>query len=290
MISPGSSIPTIVARRCRNGETVGRRHRGRVLGRLARPRRCGGDATHRAASERLYRIKDRALALIRERLASNTAVTEFDVQEAMVGWFASEGLISDARPCVAAQENAGNPHYQPTSDAHRAIGRNEVVLLDLWGKLPSPGAVFADITGPIRRRRAARHAGVRVIVAGRDAGRAVRAASAGRHPRLGGRPATRCDHGRRLRRIFHPPHGPQPRARCTATACTWTTTRRTTSVIDSRHRLHDRRAPTTRRSGCGQRSPWRSASAMSTGPQPNSSRWRKRSLKSKAEASPNAAP
>ncbi len=103
-------------------------------------------ATHRAASERLYRIKDRAFDLVRQRIAAGEPITEYGVQQAMVGWFADEGLVSDAAPCVAAQENAGNPHYQPTADAHRTIGRNEIVLLDLWGKLKTPGAVFADIT------------------------------------------------------------------------------------------------------------------------------------------------
>jgi Xaa-Pro aminopeptidase len=34
----------------------------------------------------------------------------------------------------------------PTKGRHRAIGRDEIVLLDLWGKLDRPGAVFADIT------------------------------------------------------------------------------------------------------------------------------------------------
>jgi Xaa-Pro dipeptidase len=101
-------------------------------------------ATHRAASERLYRIKDRAFQLIRER--AGRGLNEFEVQQAMVGWFSDEGLISDSAPCVSAQENAGNPHYQPTAAAHRTIGPNEVVLLDLWGKLATPGAVFADIT------------------------------------------------------------------------------------------------------------------------------------------------
>jgi len=100
--------------------------------------------THRAASERLYRIKDKAFELVRSRRGQ--ALTEFEVQQAMVGWFADEGLISDAAPCVAAQENAGNPHYQPAADVNRRIGENEIVLLDLWGKLTSPGAVFADIT------------------------------------------------------------------------------------------------------------------------------------------------
>lgn len=101
-------------------------------------------ATHRAASERLYRIKDRAFQLIRE--GGGRGLNEFEVQRAMMGWFSDEGLISDSAPCVAAQENAGNPHYQPTETVHRAIGPNELVLLDLWGKLKTPGAVFADIT------------------------------------------------------------------------------------------------------------------------------------------------
>lgn len=101
-------------------------------------------ATHRAASERLYRIKDRAFELIRER--AGRGLNEFEVQRAMMGWFSEEGLISDSAPCVSAQENAGNPHYQPTAAVHRAIGSNDLVLLDLWGKLPTPGAVFADIT------------------------------------------------------------------------------------------------------------------------------------------------
>lgn len=102
--------------------------------------------THRAASERLYRIKDRAFELVRNARSSRQALTEAQVQQAMVGWFADEGLITDSPPVVAAQENAGNPHYMPAPDKSRQIGDGEVVLLDLWGKLPTPGAVFADIT------------------------------------------------------------------------------------------------------------------------------------------------
>jgi Xaa-Pro dipeptidase len=47
---------------------------------------------------------------------------------------------------VAAMENAGNPHYQPQAGRSRAIGPDELVLIDLWGKLPKKGAIFADIT------------------------------------------------------------------------------------------------------------------------------------------------
>ena len=103
-------------------------------------------ATHRTASDALYRIKDQAFALVRARLAAGGTLTEYDVQQAMLGWFEQEGLTADDTPNVSAQENAGNPHYHPSREIHRAIGRDEVLLLDLWGKLQRPGAVFADIT------------------------------------------------------------------------------------------------------------------------------------------------
>jgi len=108
----------------------------------------GPDAlqTHRRASDALYRVKDHAFDFIRTARRDRRALTEMDVQNAMVGWFKDEGLVTDAPPVVGAQEDAGNPHYMPTPAKHRAIGDDEVVLLDLWGKLPAPGAVFADIT------------------------------------------------------------------------------------------------------------------------------------------------
>ncbi len=100
--------------------------------------------THRAAADKLYRIKDRAFDMVRNRLAGG--LTEYQVQQAMVQWFDEEGLVAGSPPCVAAQENAGDPHYQATAEVHRRIGPNEIVLLDLWGKLPVPDAVYADIT------------------------------------------------------------------------------------------------------------------------------------------------
>ena len=145
-------------------------------------------ATHRAASEKLYRVKDRAFDAIGRRLTDGVATTEYDVQQLMAGWFRDERLISDSDPIVAAMEHAGNPHYLPTATIHRAIRRDELVLLDLWGKLDTPGAVFADITWvgfagpsvPERFARAfaairdARDAAVRLLQEMARAGREVR--------------------------------------------------------------------------------------------------------------------
>jgi Xaa-Pro aminopeptidase len=103
-------------------------------------------ATHQAASDRLYRVKDQAFELVRERLGAGVALDEYQLQQRMLEWFREEGLTTSDAPTVSAQENAGNPHYVATREQSRTIGRNEILLLDLWGKLPQPGAVFADIT------------------------------------------------------------------------------------------------------------------------------------------------
>ncbi|HJZ71970.1 MAG TPA: M24 family metallopeptidase [Vicinamibacterales bacterium] len=145
-------------------------------------------ATHRTASEKLYRVKDQAFDAVARRLHEGVATTEFDIQQLMAGWFREEGLVTDSDPNVSVGANAGNPHYLPTSTAHRAITKDAVVLLDLWGKLDRSGAVFADITWmgytgrdvPDRIARAfdaacaARDAGVRLVQERARAARDVR--------------------------------------------------------------------------------------------------------------------
>ena len=102
--------------------------------------------THQAASDRLYQIKDRTFALISERLESADPLSEFEIQQTMMDWFKDVELVSDSPPVVASHHSSGNPHYLPTRQHSRPIERGNIVLLDLWGKLDTPGSVFADIT------------------------------------------------------------------------------------------------------------------------------------------------
>jgi Xaa-Pro aminopeptidase len=128
--------------------------------------------SHRAASDKLYRIKDRAFEAVGRRTRDRVATSEYDIQQMMARWFKEEGLVSDAEPNVSAAENSGNPHYLPTDARSRRIESGDLVLLDLWGKLERAGAVFADITwvgfaGARVPDRVARAFGA--VVAARDA-------------------------------------------------------------------------------------------------------------------------
>jgi Xaa-Pro aminopeptidase len=145
-------------------------------------------ASHQSASERLYRIKDRAFEVVARRTRDRIATSEYDIQQIMARWFEEEGLVSDAAPNVSAAENSGNPHYLPTESASRRIESGDLVLLDLWGKLDRAGAVFADITWvgyagahvPDRFVRAfeavveARDAAIELVQQAANAGRPIR--------------------------------------------------------------------------------------------------------------------
>jgi Xaa-Pro aminopeptidase len=103
-------------------------------------------ASHRTASASLYRIKDRAFETARAALRDGRALNEYELQQLMARWFDEEGLVSDEPPVVAVGAHAGDPHYMPTAETAIPIVRDEILLLDLWGKTREPGAVFADIT------------------------------------------------------------------------------------------------------------------------------------------------
>jgi Xaa-Pro aminopeptidase len=144
--------------------------------------------SHVTASDKLYAIKDRAFDAIASRIRDSIPTTEYDIQQLMAGWFREEGLVSDADPNVSAAEHSGNPHYLPVAAASRTINAGDLVLLDLWGKLEAPRAVYADITWvgylgpqvPERYARAfsavadARDAAIALVESAARAGRDIR--------------------------------------------------------------------------------------------------------------------
>ena len=150
--SPGCAIPYVarvdagtieLVREAGAAEVVSS---GDLIQRFSAVWNAAAIAAHRAASDKLYRVKDQAFETVARRLRDGAPTTELDVQQLMAAWFRDEGLVSDSDPNVSAAANSANPHYLPTAATHRAIRAGEILLLDLWGKLDVPGAVYADIT------------------------------------------------------------------------------------------------------------------------------------------------
>ncbi len=102
-------------------------------------------ATHFAARDAMDSIMSATFKEIGHRVR-NGGWDEFGVRQWIGEAFQRERLITDALPVVGVNENAGNPHYEPTAGCTRRIHPGDLVLLDMWAKKDTSGAVYYDIT------------------------------------------------------------------------------------------------------------------------------------------------
>jgi Xaa-Pro aminopeptidase len=121
------------------------------------------------------------------RQARNGGTNEYKIQQWILDAFRRENLIADDLPVVAVNANSGNPHYAPHPENSKPIRQGDFVLLDIWAKKNTPGAVYYDITWtgfvgkapPDRMReifevvRQARDVGVKTVQTGISAGTAI---------------------------------------------------------------------------------------------------------------------
>jgi Xaa-Pro aminopeptidase len=103
-------------------------------------------AMHDEAARGLYESVHKAFTEIGRLIKAGEPVTEYGIQQFIVGCFNDLGLIAADPPIVAANANSAMPHYGPTRDKHSPIHAGDFVLIDLWAKCDRPGAVYADIT------------------------------------------------------------------------------------------------------------------------------------------------
>jgi Xaa-Pro dipeptidase len=98
------------------------------------------------AAHELGKTAQEAFRFIRQRISSNAATTEYDVQQFMLSEFKRRGIKTEDAPNCSVNANAANPHYEPTKDINSPLKKGDLVLLDLWAKKDKPHSVYADIT------------------------------------------------------------------------------------------------------------------------------------------------
>ena len=101
--------------------------------------------THFAARDAIDAITAWAFQEIGRR-ARNGGTTEYAMQQWFMEAFRRENLVTDDPPIVAVNANSGNPHYEPHAEGSAPIREGDFVLLDVWAKKNTPGAVYYDIT------------------------------------------------------------------------------------------------------------------------------------------------
>lgn len=102
---------------------------------------------HLTAAEGVIAAKDAAFAFLTERSRVGEQVTEVEVQRVIEAKFAEAGLVTGSSPNVSFGAHAGDPHYHPLEGVRdAALEPGDVVLIDLWAKVDSPQAPYADVT------------------------------------------------------------------------------------------------------------------------------------------------
>jgi len=101
---------------------------------------------HLEAGKRIDRIISSTFEEIGRRVGSSAATDEYAIQQFILERFRQEHLVTRWPPLVAANQNTSNPHYLPDSAGSAPIRSGDFVLLDVWGKLEQPGAVYYDVT------------------------------------------------------------------------------------------------------------------------------------------------
>jgi len=104
-------------------------------------------ASHVKAAGNIHNIIQEAFVEVAKRIKAERPVTEYDIQQFMVQRFEDENMTcNDDHPIVSVNANAASPHYQPNAEKFAPIRRGDFLLLDVWAKQNTPGAVYADQT------------------------------------------------------------------------------------------------------------------------------------------------
>jgi Xaa-Pro aminopeptidase len=102
--------------------------------------------SHLAAGEKIDRIVQGAFQQAATQVREKRSLTEYDLQQWILGEFASAGIQREEGPDVAVNANASDPHYGPVAGKSSPIREGDLLLLDVWGKMNAPGSVYYDIT------------------------------------------------------------------------------------------------------------------------------------------------
>jgi Xaa-Pro dipeptidase len=103
-------------------------------------------ATHLAAAEVLCNTVDNAWKLIADCIKTKQAITEYEVQQFILGEFSRYNCIASDSPICAVNAHSADPHYCAVKAHATTIKAGDFILIDLWCKKDVPGAAYADIT------------------------------------------------------------------------------------------------------------------------------------------------
>lgn len=102
--------------------------------------------SHLAAGRAIDLIVKEAFAYAASCIKAKKPLTEYELQQFILGKFDEAGIVNEEGPDVAVNANASDPHYAPTKENSSPIREGDLLLLDVWGKQKAAGSVYYDIS------------------------------------------------------------------------------------------------------------------------------------------------
>ena len=101
--------------------------------------------SHLLAGKTIDRIVAEAFVLAGKGVRDKKPLTEVALQQWILTEFEKADLATDEGPDVAVNAHASDPHYAPSNERPTEIREGDLLLLDVWGKLKTPGSVYYDV-------------------------------------------------------------------------------------------------------------------------------------------------
>ena len=98
------------------------------------------------ANELIYSIKDEAFDFVHKTVYDNKKLKEHEIADFILKRIEEEGMVSEGTPITGVNDHPADPHFEPTKENSYYVKKGDALLMDLWGKIDTPGGIFCDIT------------------------------------------------------------------------------------------------------------------------------------------------
>ncbi|WP_339747547.1 M24 family metallopeptidase [uncultured Rubinisphaera sp.] len=87
-----------------------------------------------------------ASKFIADQIAKSGSISELEVCDQIMSYFADHNMTTYSPPIVARQPNNRFPHYETGAGAATSIKPGDLVMIDMWCKGKQQGAIYSDLT------------------------------------------------------------------------------------------------------------------------------------------------
>ncbi len=102
--------------------------------------------SHIVAANMLDKVRKWVFVKIEKSLKSGKKVDEYIIQKMILNRFKRENLETVYAPQTTINENSARGHYIPSRKNSKELKPGDLLLIDMWAKLPGKTNIYADIT------------------------------------------------------------------------------------------------------------------------------------------------